>query len=174
MIWTTMKRDKVRVCRADLRRAGVRAGAKCCPQLGRVWALAMVTCLVGADVVVGWANDGPPAGSNHAYSGMRGRAVIGCGGAPIPPGQQPPPCRRDPASYAALRFVRIGCSDVNRVRADARGRFRIALRPGRYRVYGAPVRNRYGVRTRSIGPLRVHVASGHFTRLRLVYDSRAI
>jgi hypothetical protein len=75
-----------------------------------------------------------------------------------------PVCRADErcdrlAANLRLRFVRNGMT-VAAVRADARGRYRISLRPGRYAVRSAPS----GLGS-IVEPTHVTVLAGRFRRV---------
>ena len=67
--------------------------------------------------------------SGSSGSGLRGTALI----SPSSPVCQPGSSCTRPAAHAPLRFWRNG-QVVAQTRTDAKGRFRIALRPMTYRV----------------------------------------
>lgn len=69
------------------------------------------------------------AGSSSSGSGLRGTVLLDPGYPTCQPGT---PCTR-PAAHALLRFWRQG-RVVAHTRTDDRGRYRIALRSGTYRV----------------------------------------
>jgi hypothetical protein len=95
---------------------------------------------------------------SRSGSGLRGTVVI----YPASPTCQPgTPCTR-PAAHTLLRFSHGG-NVVARVRTDARGRFRIALRPRTYRVTS--------IKGATLKPSRVTVATGSYRRVTFTLDT---
>lgn len=97
------------------------------------------------------------AGSSGSGSGLRGTVLLDPAS---PTCQVGTPCTR-PAPAALLRFWRHG-RVVAHTRTDSRGRYRIALRPGTYRVSsttGAVLK-----------PTRVTVATTRYRRLTFKLD----
>jgi hypothetical protein len=72
------------------------------------------------------------------------------------------PCD-EPAAHATLLFSRRGVTV--RVKTDARGRYRVRLRPGRYAVR-KPDR-----RLGSVDPAQVRVPAGRYARVNIFIDT---
>lgn len=98
------------------------------------------------------------AGATTLRSGLRGTVLVDPASPACKPGT---PCTR-PASHVLLRFWRKD-RVVAHTRTDAKGRYRIALRPRTYTVISA----KGGVLT----PARVTVVSDRFRRLTFRLDT---
>jgi hypothetical protein len=97
------------------------------------------------------------AGRSGSGTGLRGTVLIVPGSPTCQPGT---PCSR-PAAHVLLRFWRDGRA-MGHTRTDARGRFRIGLRPHTYRVT-----SRKGA---TLKPSRVYVPTSRFRRVTFKLD----
>jgi hypothetical protein len=98
------------------------------------------------------------AGSSGSGSGLRGTVLISPSSPVCRGGSH---CSR-PAAHALLRFWR-GAKVVAHTRTDAKGRFRLALRPHHsYTITSAP--------SGTLKPARVSVATGSYRRVTFRLD----
>jgi hypothetical protein len=114
-------------------------------------AAALVLVLI---VVVALSLLGAGSGSG---SGLRGTVLISPSSPVCRGGSH---CSR-PAAHALLRFWR-GAKVVAHTRTDAKGRFRLALRPHSYTITSAP--------GGTLKPTRVSVATGSYRRVTFRLD----
>jgi len=98
------------------------------------------------------------AGGKASASGLRGMVVLDPG---YPVCKAGMPCSR-PATNALLRFWRHG-HVVAHTRTDGAGRYRIALRPGTYRVTSAT--------GTVLAPIRTTVATGRYRSVTFRLDT---
>jgi hypothetical protein len=98
------------------------------------------------------------AGGSGSASGLRGKVLLDPG---YPVCKVGTPCTR-PAANALLRFWRHG-RVVAHTRSDAGGSYRIALRPGTYRVTST--------NGTVLKPFRTTVATGRYRRVTFRLDT---
>ena len=114
----------------------------------------LVLALVAAIILVAGCAGAGPGADVAAHGWMSGIAVGGKPTCPTPTGEGAISCHLGPLPHA--RVLIASSTGSQTVRADARGRFRVALAPGRYVV-----------RTGLARPVHVRILAGRVARIRV-------
>ena len=114
----------------------------------------LVPALVATLLAAGCGGGGGVVGGQPPHGWMAGVVWGGKPICPTPTGKDSLTCHPTPLAHAA--FVVKGGDAARRVRADAKGRFRVALPPGRYSIRPGWSR-----------PASIHVVAGHVVHVRV-------